>query len=357
MRGAWLVVAIAACRIPVEHYVGTSDGYVGPGSDAAMSGPAPKHVYVVDRQGAQLFSLPLDASGAVPDSATQTLIMGSPVQALPSGDGSDLFVLVKNTVTNSMIETFPIGSDGLGPGEAAKLGTCDPMRFALAPDGASLAVACGSAGIVKIGLDSTNHVTAATPVAGGNVTDLAFTRAGGATCLFAADMTIGVAAYAYGSALMNTGSGARFTGSAELAFDPDQNRLAVITTAASSYLSTYQVDGCALGMRGTNMVGVVERPVWASPFLVVATTAGIVSYADDGMGGYAQASGDLQDTGGAADIAVDSNRLYVADKGCGGLCLETIGGNGELATDVASGGSGSVSLPNAQSASSIVLGP
>lgn len=193
-KTALLVMAIAACRIPDEHYTRLGDGGADDGGmrDAPIDGPPPKLMtrgYLFDSTSG-IYQLDKIANGNLKlASANPTAAMGAAVGTI-NNEGTQLYALDR---TNKQIIDFAISATNgtLGQRAITPVNACTPVSAKVHPGGKFLVVGCSTPVIVVVPIKPDGSL--GTPVvtgAGTTPATPAFTPNG--SCLYVADLNGGL---------------------------------------------------------------------------------------------------------------------------------------------------------------------
>jgi len=354
-KTALLVMAIAACRIPDEHYTRLGDGPGDGGMrDAPTDGPPPKLMtrgYLFDSTSG-IYQLDKTSSGGLKlASANPTAAMGAAVGTI-NNEGTQLYALDR---TNKQIIDFAISANNgtLGQRAITPLNACMPVSMKVHPGGKFLVVGCSTPVILVVPIKPDGSL--GTPMVTGAGTSPAtpeFTPNG--SCLYVADLNggqINLLIFQFNAATgAVTPNGAVPGPSAPrgLAVHPSG---AFVYMAGIGNLQAYSVSaGCDLTAIGANIpIGANTQQLTLDPAgrhaFVTGTEVFVFDIAANGVltpnsGNPFLATGTTMD-GAIMDPAVP-DRLYITGRGYLGTLVISIAANGALAQDskLTAGGGG-----------------
>lgn len=353
---ALLVVAIAACRIPDEHYTRLGDGNPGDGMrDAAIiDGPPPKLLtrgYLFDFTSG-IYQLDKIANGTLKlASANPTPAVGAAMGTI-NNEGTHLYALDR---TNKQIIDFAISATNgsLGQRVTTPINSCTPVSAKVHPGGKFLVVGCSTPEIVVVPIKPDGSLGAPV-VTGAGVSPATPVFTPNGSCLYVADLNsapISLLIFQFNAA---TGV---VTPNGAVAGPPVPRGLAVhpsgafVYVAGSDMLKGYSIGAaCDLTPMTANIpIGANTQQLTLDPAgthaFVTGTEVFVFDIAANGAltpnnGNPFFATGTTMD-GAIMDPAVP-DRLYITGRGYSGTLVISIAADGAL-TQVSSliaGGNG-----------------
>jgi hypothetical protein len=152
---ALLVLAIAACQIPTEHFIkpgGDGGGGDGKMPDSPMAGPS--NAYAIDPQNG-IFQVARDrATGGLTLVSTTPTPLTSSLMSVSDSAGKYIFVIGADP-TNPRLTSFTIGANGaLAANSTLTFAHCYPQSAAMHPTNNWIAVGCSSAYVAVVPITS-----------------------------------------------------------------------------------------------------------------------------------------------------------------------------------------------------------
>jgi hypothetical protein len=206
MRTLLLVLAVAACQIPKEHFVKPGDG----GGDGMKTDGLPdtpltgtSNAYAIDPS-MGLFKLSRDrATGKLTLDSTTPAQAPAALDSVTDPNGSHVYAVIADS-TNPRIQAFAIASNGtLSALPAVAFAHCYPQIAAIDPTGNFIAVGCSTPYVAVVPISTTSTSGLGTPIeTAAGVTPQAAAWSNDGKCVFFADPGAGptqpnVLAYAF----------------------------------------------------------------------------------------------------------------------------------------------------------------
>jgi DNA-binding beta-propeller fold protein YncE len=354
-KTALLVVAIAACRIPDEHYTRLGDGGTGDGAmrDAPLDGPPLKVLtrgYLFDFTSG-IYQLDKIANGNLKLASASPTPAGGAATGAINNEGTHLYALDR---TNKQIIDFAISATNgsLSQRAMTPIISCTPVSAKVHPGGKFLAVGCSTPEIVVVPIKADGSL--GSPVvtgAGVNPATPVFTPNG--SCLYVADLSpqSGLLIFQFNAATGAVSPNGAVSGPSVprgLAVHPSG---AFVYEAGIDMLKGYSI-GAACDLTpmtanipiGSNTQQLTLDPAGTHAF-VTGTEVFVFDIAATGAltpinGNPFLATGTTMD-GAIMDPAVP-DRLYITGRGYSGTLVISIAPNGALAqvSSLAAGGNG-----------------
>lgn len=341
-----LLVALAACRIPDEHYTHVGDlGDAGPGGDgapgvdAAPNPNAQTHGYLFDFQ-TGIYRVNKDpTTGALALADPNPTVTGGAPSGVANKEGTHLYAVLG---ASSQIIDFSIAPSGVLTQQAiVPTGNCAPTAARLHPGGRFLAVGCSNSLIAIMPIAPSGALgTAVLTPAGSIPITPAFTPNG--SCLYFTDLN-GPATSRVLAFQFNPATGA-VTASGAATGPITPRGLAVHPSGGFAYaggsnaIHAYGIDAtCGLAPLGALPVGGNTQGITIDPpggrLFVTGTEVYAFTIAGSGMltaipGSPFLASGTTMD-GATMDPAVP-NLLYITGRGYSGSFVAQISANGTI---------------------------
>lgn len=345
-----LLVALAACRIPDEHYTHIGDLGDGglnddaPGVDAAPNPNALTRGYLFDFQTGIYRINKNPATGALTLADPNPTLAGGAASGVSNKEGTHLYAVLGGS---SQLADFTIASDGaLSPPVMKSTAPCAPTAARVHPGGKFLAVGCSNAQIAIVPITTTGAL--GTPVltpAGTTPVTPAFAPNG--SCLFYTDLN-GPATSRILAFQFNAATGA-VTASGASAGPNIPRGLAVHPGGAFAYMAgsgtiqSYMVNTtCGLAPLTSLPVGSNTQQITIDPpggrMFVTGTEVFVFTIAGNGSltgipGSPFLQTGTTMD-GATMDPAVP-NLLYITGRGYAGTLVAQVGLNG-VVTEISS---------------------